>query len=98
MDFGPEDIGFERPTAEQRRRLTSLLHGWVETHPSPEGPALSLMGRDYAPREIVDEVEHGTQFGDYFTSLVFLAARRYDTPPEEFIERAIKANEDEEFT
>jgi hypothetical protein len=68
------------------------LHQWADTHPTPDEPVLSLMGRDYSPRDISLEFDERTEFGESIGAFLYGSSRRYDSPVETFIGRAIEAN------
>jgi hypothetical protein len=79
-------------TNDRRVLLTKLLSRWVDEHPRASTPALVYMGREYTPRDILYEVEHGTELGRDLTSFLFDASEQFQTPVEEFIENAVAAN------
>ena len=79
-------------TGAQRTELSSRLRSWVESHPRPDRPTIVYLGRDYSPKDILEEVEAGTLFGESLSDFLFDAARRFDTSVGEFISRAIEVN------
>ena len=80
-------------TVAQQQQLVTLLEQWVERHPRQDEPTIVFVGRDYTPRELLDEVCHETEFGRSFGDFLFSNAERLDTTVEAMIERAIVANE-----
>jgi hypothetical protein len=75
---------------EQHEELVKGLREWVYTHPTPDLPTLAVMGRDYTPREIVDEVEHRTELGGELSDFLVGRAEKYGVSPIQFIERVIE--------
>jgi len=63
-----------------RQVLVSELRDWVDSHPAADDPQVGLAGspRLLSPRDIVLEVEKGTEFGeevlDYWAVLVLRSA------------------------
>jgi hypothetical protein len=82
----------ETMTEDERRELVATLQFWVRAHPAPDRPVLRLMGRNYTPREITSEVEHGTEFGEQVVNFLAYSGLRYETTPVEIINRAVDAN------
>jgi hypothetical protein len=76
----------------QRERLAMMLAVWVERHPNPHAPTLAFSGRTYTPEEILDEVRAATEFGESLGNFLNRASERHKVPVEEFIRRAIEAN------
>jgi hypothetical protein len=77
---------------QQRGNLLGILRDWVGGHPRPDEPTLVYLGRDYSPRDILEEVMEGTAFGESLGDFLYAASRRFGTPVHEFITRAIAAN------
>lgn len=75
---------------KQHQELVWGLQDWVELHPTPDVPTLALMGRTYTPREMYDEVEYRTEFGEELSEFLVNTAERYQTSPTAFIERIVE--------
>jgi hypothetical protein len=76
----------------QRSDLSNILRDWVGQHPRPDEPTLVYLGRDYSPRDILEEVMQGTTFGESLGDFLYAAARRFSVSVQVFISRAINAN------
>jgi hypothetical protein len=86
-------------------RLVEELWRWAETHPQRGEVVIATMTavddppRDGAkammldPRDFVVEVAERTPYGKAFVEFVVRQANEYEVAPEEFIRRAIRANE-----
>jgi hypothetical protein len=56
----------------------SLLH-WVEHHPNPDAPALSIAGSgDYSPRELLEAVGSRSDVGQFFEAMIVNGASIYE--------------------
>ena len=67
MPFGESSFapGFDR------ERLLAALKSWVDAHPAPDKPAISIaQGGTYSPRQIYEEVLEDSGFGQFFVRMV----------------------------
>jgi hypothetical protein len=71
--------------------VTEKLRMWVTTHPQPDVPIRLFMGVSFTPRQVFDEVEHRTPFGQEVLGFLNYAARKYEADPASFLDRAIEA-------
>ena len=90
-----------------RKRLVNELRRWAESHPQRgEVVVASMVTYDerergaaeaemFDPYDFVVQVAERTPFGESFVEFVVEQANRYDVEPEEFVQRAVRANEGE---
>jgi len=74
-------------TANAHDRILSALRIWLENHPSPDQPAISIaqMG-SFTPQQIVNAVENSTDAGNFFESMIVFAAKEENTTLDSILE------------
>ncbi len=81
-----------RGEPETRERVEDLLGEWVSKHPQPDTPTIVFLGRAYSPRDLLDEVQGRTEFGEEFVSYLYDSSRTFQVPIADFIRRTIESN------
>jgi hypothetical protein len=76
---------------ETRLRILSALKTWAKHHPSPDRPVMFAQ-KPMTPHDVVVAVEQETALGQSLVNYLERSSKRFKVPPEEFIERAIRAN------
>ncbi len=88
-------IGETESQRETFAKVNDALSEWVRQHPHPNSPTISVMGRTYSPRELLDEVRQETPLSQRFLGFLgFLerSAIARQASPEELIYEMIKTN------
>ena len=73
---------------DRRVRIIEALNAWLERHPEPDEPTLFLAGGGYSARQLLLEMQHGTEFGKGFLDTFEMACGEQDLDPITVIERS----------
>ncbi len=66
------------PSAAFHDSVLAALHKWVELHPSPDTPALSIAQTgQFSPRQLLHEVDEQTETGQLLEEMIEVAAVRH---------------------
>ena len=65
--------------------VDAALVAWVRDHPNPNAPTISMLGRTYSPRQLLDEVQQATPLGQRFLRFLTRSAQTREVSPEALI-------------
>jgi hypothetical protein len=65
------EVGNFRLSSNEQHQLRAALKAWVDHHPEPDKPAISVANAgQFSPRQIYNEVVEESEFGEFFIRLV----------------------------
>ncbi len=85
-------IGETNSQMEASTPVNDALIKWVRQHPHPNSPTISMLGRTYSPRQLLDEVREETPLGKRFLSFLTRSAGARNVAPEQLIAETIRTN------
>ena len=85
-------IGETNSQAGTSTAVDDALTEWVRQHPDPNSPTISMLGRTYSPRRLLDEVREETPLGQRFVRFLTRSAASRQVPPEQLIDEMIQTN------